>query len=247
MTHVSQPLMYLLNKIWREILQRLRNIYYNGITVYKLFSEILKSKNLRKVVSFKILSSSLFIIIFALFLSCSIHPDPRYTTSRSVVKRKENKPVLRKQTTKEDKEPFDNNSRFSPESQEDMRTRFALEVQRFMGAPYLWGGASPAGTDCSGLVRTVFRRALGLKLPHSTDSLYECGSPVPEADLRLGDLVFFRDPPGSQVSHVGIYLDQGQFVHASLSDGVTISDLFGSWYWKNYVGARRILDDSVFE
>lgn len=186
----------------------------------------------------------LLVIVVAFLLACSIHPDPRFT--RSDAPRKENKDK-RKQTEKPTTELERENSRQGLYGQEDLRTRFALEVQRFMGAPYVWGGASPAGTDCSGLIRTVFRRAVGLDLPHSTQKLYEYGYPVTKEELRLGDLVFFREPHSSKISHVGIYLDQGKFVHASLSAGVTISDLYNSWYSKIYLVAHRVLDDSLFE
>jgi cell wall-associated NlpC family hydrolase len=189
----------------------------------------------------------LFIIGFAFLVACAIHPDPRYTRSRPATPRKENKISTRKNTSRRTINPNTENSTQNSQLQNDSRKRFALEIQRFIGAPYVWGGASPAGTDCSGLIRTVYRRALGVELPHSTHELYDYGDPISEDDLRLGDLVFFSEPYRSSISHVGIYLDQGKFVHASLSEGVTLSDLNSSWYIDNFEGARRILKDDMFE
>ena len=101
-----------------------------------------------------------------------------------------------------------------------------------LGVPYRYGGASPAGFDCSGLVSGVYRR-LGVLLPHNAAALYDIGRPGPRAALRPGDLVFF-----SGLGHVGIYIGNGQFIHAPhTGDVVRISSLseHGS-----YVGARRL-------
>lgn len=196
----------------------------------------------------KIIRSLKFLFLVVVFLAaCSIRPAPRYTRSRPVPPRKENKGIQRKQNTENVSDKQEDNQAKEPNNQQDLRTRFALEVQRFIGAPYVWGGASPAGTDCSGMIRAIFRRALGIDLPHSAQQLFEYGYPVTKEELRLGDLVFFRDPFSSNISHVGIYLDQGQFVHASLSAGVTLSELDSSWYSEIYLGARRVLDESIFK
>jgi len=200
-------------------------------------------KKIEKLTMIRFLT--LLLIVF--ITGCSIRPYPQYTRSRPVPSRKENKGFQRKQNERKFSDNSKDDLQKGFDKQQDLRTRFAMEVQRFMGAPYVWGGASPAGTDCSGLVRTVFRRALGIDLPHSAQQLYEYGRPVAKEELQLGDLVFFREPYGSKISHVGIYLDQGQFVHASLSAGVTLSDINSSWYSRIYIGARRVLDDDVFE
>jgi cell wall-associated NlpC family hydrolase len=105
---------------------------------------------------------------------------------------------------------------------------------RYLGIPYLWGGASPAtGFDCSGLVMYVYAQ-LGISLPHYAAAQYQLGTPVSRDQLQPGDLVFF-----DALDHVGIYIGGGQFVHApQTGDVVKISALsdFGS----GYVGARRL-------
>jgi len=107
-------------------------------------------------------------------------------------------------------------------------------AMRYLGVPYVWGGASPAGFDCSGLVMYVFSQ-VGVSLPHNAAAQYGYGSPVSSGDLQPGDLVFFDG-----LGHVGIYIGGGQFIHAPhTGDVVKISSLSG-WYAATYVGARRL-------
>jgi cell wall-associated NlpC family hydrolase len=104
---------------------------------------------------------------------------------------------------------------------------------RYLGVPYQWGGSTPAGFDCSGLVMYVYSQ-LGIALPHFAAAQYGFGSAVPRDLLQPGDLVFFEN-----LDHVGIYIGGGQVVHApSTGDVVKISNL-ADW-GASYVGARRI-------
>ena len=107
-------------------------------------------------------------------------------------------------------------------------------AMHYLGTPYVWGGASPSGFDCSGLVMYVFAQ-VGVSLPHSSYAQYGMGSPVSRDQLQPGDLVFFDG-----LGHVGIYVGGGSFIHAPhTGDVVRISSLSG-WYASTYVGARRI-------
>jgi cell wall-associated NlpC family hydrolase len=107
-------------------------------------------------------------------------------------------------------------------------------AERYLGVPYVWGGASPSGFDCSGLVMYVFAQ-VGVSLPHSSYSQYGMGSPVSRDQLQPGDLVFFDG-----LGHVGIYVGGGSFIHAPhTGDVVKISGISG-WYASTYVGARRL-------
>jgi cell wall-associated NlpC family hydrolase len=107
-------------------------------------------------------------------------------------------------------------------------------AMQYLGTPYVWGGASPSGFDCSGLVMYVFAQ-VGISLPHSSYAQYGMGSPVARSDLQPGDLVFFDG-----LGHVGIYVGGGSFIHAPhTGDVVKISSLSG-WYASTYVGARRL-------
>jgi cell wall-associated NlpC family hydrolase len=105
-----------------------------------------------------------------------------------------------------------------------------------LGVPYVWGGSSPGGFDCSGLVMWAYAQ-VGVSLPHSSYAQYGYGVPVSRDQLQPGDLVFFDG-----LGHVGIYIGGGQFVHAPhTGDVVKISSLDESWYAAAFVGARRIL------
>lgn len=111
----------------------------------------------------------------------------------------------------------------------------------FIGKPYVWGAEGPKSFDCSGFTKYVYK-AFGVNLPHYTGSQIGQGSSVSRSNLSQGDLVFFNTD-GSSVSHVGIYVGDGEFIHASSgSRKVTVSNLGQSYYKSKYVGARRILN-----
>lgn len=113
------------------------------------------------------------------------------------------------------------------------------EVQTWKGTPYRFGGTTRQGIDCSGFMQRLYRDALGVKLPRSTRTQVRKGRPVAQKELRPGDLVFFR--PARKTRHVGVYVGEGEFAHASTSQGVTITPLSRD-YWQNaYWTARRVL------
>jgi cell wall-associated NlpC family hydrolase len=110
-----------------------------------------------------------------------------------------------------------------------------------LGIPYRRGGASPeAGFDCSGFVSHVFREGIGLVLPRSSNELSKSGDKVERNELQPGDLVFFNTMRRA-FSHVGIYLGNGQFIHAPRAGGrVRVEDIRDSYWSKRYNGARRV-------
>lgn len=116
-----------------------------------------------------------------------------------------------------------------------LRFRIAREALRFLGVPFVWGGATPSGFDCSGFVQHVFAMS-DVQLPRTADYQFADGRRVRGA-LRTGDLVFFQTyAPGP--SHVGIYLGDGRFVHSS-RPFVHISRLSDPYYASRFVGATR--------
>ncbi|MGE9899036.1 C40 family peptidase [Mitsuokella multacida] len=117
--------------------------------------------------------------------------------------------------------------------------RVVSDSMNYLGVPYVFGGTTPNGFDCSGYVRYVFANA-GVYLPRTADAQYEVGYSVSTSELMPGDLVFFSTyEPGA--SHVGIYLGDGDFINASSSQGVSVASLYSSYWGSCYIGARRVM------
>lgn len=113
-----------------------------------------------------------------------------------------------------------------------------------VGTPYRWGGNTPdSGFDCSGLIGYVYRDAAGISLPRSTREMIVMRAPdVDRNSLQSGDLLFFATNGGSQVSHAGIYVGEGRFVHAPATGGTVKLDSLSKAYWqKAYLNAKRVL------
>ncbi len=113
-------------------------------------------------------------------------------------------------------------------------------AKKYIGIPYLWGGTSPAGFDCSGFTQYVFKQN-GISLSRTCETQYQQGSYVSKANLQPGDLVFFQNTYKNGISHVGIYIGDGNFIHSSSSKGITITALSSSYWAPKYYGARRLL------
>lgn len=111
--------------------------------------------------------------------------------------------------------------------------------ERWAGTPYRYGGQSRNGVDCSSFVRQTMDTVESYELPRTTVQQAQVGMSIPRQDLEAGDLVFFKTGPLSH--HVGIYLGQGRFMHASSSQGVTISRLDNVYWRHHYWQSRRIL------
>lgn len=118
-------------------------------------------------------------------------------------------------------------------------TRLMAAIQDWMGTPYCMGGTTKRCIDCSAFVKNVFKKVNGAKLPRKTTALYKKGRSVLRNDLAVGDLVFFHNQR-RKISHVGIYVGDGLFAHASTTVGVTRTSINDPYFTKHYAGARRL-------
>jgi cell wall-associated NlpC family hydrolase len=120
------------------------------------------------------------------------------------------------------------------------RDRLLIDVVSYLGTPYVYGGNTKEGIDCSGFTARVYESGAKQQLPRSAREQFSVGSPVTKSNLEFGDLVFFNTT-GRRPSHVGIYIEDDLFAHASVSKGVTLSSLESTYYRKRFVGARRVV------
>lgn len=120
-------------------------------------------------------------------------------------------------------------------------TQILAEAQKYLGTPYVSGGASPSGFDCSGFVYYVLKQ-LGFSPYRTPADQYTHGTAVSKENLKVGDIVFFANTYASGISHVGIYAGNGQFIHSPNSRStVSYSDLTSGYWAEHYYGARRMV------
>ena len=120
----------------------------------------------------------------------------------------------------------------------DVIAGFAMQ---FLGYPYVWAGNTPAGFDCSGFTQYVVLNTVGIDIGHGTAGQTSYGAYVEWGAWQPGDLVYFAGTYGSGISHAGIYIGDGQFIHAeNPSTGVTISSIYSDYYAGHYYGAYRM-------
>lgn len=113
-------------------------------------------------------------------------------------------------------------------------------VKEYLNTPYLWGGESKDGIDCSSFVQNVMHTALGVSLPRTSLEQSKKGDKVSLDNISLGDLLFFDTMNKGHVSHVGIYLDEGLFVHSGSRTGVAIAFLSDEFYTSTFLFAKRV-------
>jgi len=136
-----------------------------------------------------------------------------------------------------------NNLPFPSASLENTLSSVDYKLQSFYnewrGVKYKWGGNSKRGIDCSAFIQQAYKKSFNIKIPRTTKTQVKVGKTIKRSQLKLGDLVFFKT--GYDQRHVGIYLDNGKFMHASTKRGVIISKLNNSYYNRHYWTAKRII------
>ncbi len=117
-------------------------------------------------------------------------------------------------------------------------------VDEWYGVRYRTGGNTKTGVDCSGFTVAVYMAVYGISLPRVSRDQYRISRKISTTELQEGDLVFFNTR-GSGVSHVGVYLGNNKFIHASVSRGVMVNGLFEPYYLQRFIGAGRIEDKQM--
>jgi len=188
----------------------------------------------RKTIFFKYL----LLIVLALLLGC--HPHKR------VPRQKKPKKTLIKDSNNNQtnnnagKKFYDSYSKKWGIQLEGNENKKMIEsIDKWLGTPYKYGGMSKSGTDCSGFTKNVYKEACNLDLNRSAADQVKDVVLIEKNKLRFGDLIFFKIS-GNKVSHVGIYINESKFVHASTKKGVTISDLNEAYYKKYFYKGGRV-------
>jgi len=127
------------------------------------------------------------------------------------------------------------------------KVKMLMEIIKYLNVPYQYGGNSKSGIDCSAFTQNIYKNTLSVNLLRSAREQYKQGEVISDVDeLRFGDLVFFNTRENVRPGHVGIYIGDDLFAHASSKKGVTISSLNHSYYKDRFMGSRRIEPEGTF-
>lgn len=149
-------------------------------------------------------------------------------------KRSSRRPDPRSETTSKGKQVQEKYARTLQVKPSDITNLRLYEfIDQWEGTPYRYGGTSKSGVDCSGFVGNLYSEVYKKSIPRSTTDMEKSTKNVGKSNLKEGDVVFF-DIDGKKTSHVGVYLQNGRFVHASTSKGVIVSDLSNPYYQKTF-------------
>ena len=128
------------------------------------------------------------------------------------------------------------NSEFST-----VKEKMLMEIIKYLNTPYKFGGNSKNGIDCSAFTQRIYSDCVSISLLRTAQDQYNEGTPVEDvSELKFGDLIFFDTRRNVKPGHVGIYLGDNLFAHASSKQGVTVSSLTSDYYSKRFMGGRRI-------
>jgi NlpC/P60 family len=129
-----------------------------------------------------------------------------------------------------------------------IREKMLMEIIKYLGTPYKYGGNTKAGMDCSAFTQIIFKDVFNLPLERSARLQYTQGSVIGKGEeLKVGDLLFFNTRKRVKPGHVGIYIGDNLFAHASTKKGVTITELDYDYYARNFMGARRFESNGLTE
>lgn len=117
--------------------------------------------------------------------------------------------------------------------------------KKFMGVPYVFGGTTPNGFDCSGFTQYIYKNAAGISLPRTAEMQYKVGTSVSKSNLQPGDLVFFANTYKPGISHVGVYAGNNIVLNATSSQGIALVSLSNTYWGPKYAGAKRVLKEQA--
>ncbi|MET1032511.1 NlpC/P60 family protein [Domibacillus tundrae] len=117
--------------------------------------------------------------------------------------------------------------------------------KKFMGVPYVFGGTTPRGFDCSGFTQYIYKNAANVSLPRTAEQQYKVGTAVSKSSLQPGDLVFFANTYKAGISHVGVYAGGNMVLNATSSEGIALVSLNNSYWGPKYAGSKRVVKEPV--
>jgi hypothetical protein len=125
--------------------------------------------------------------------------------------------------------------------------QFENKAKEYLGVPYHKGGVSRRGMDCSGFARVLYDKLFNIELPHNSIDQFQFSGlqEISSKKMQPGDLVFFANRKQKSINHVGVYLSNGKFIHASMSQGINVSKLSDSYWKKRFVGCKRYMTDNI--
>ena len=176
------------------------------------------------------MKNTTYIVLLLCFAMIACRPSARFSTSAAEIQSRT--------------ERVERQERFqTAENQATTSINSNGYFEGWLGTPYLYGGMSrQQGVDCSGLSSRVFQDLYGIDLPRTAEEQYRSGMKIRDGFRKQGDLVFFRNVRGHGIDHVGVYLGDNRFIHASQSSGVIISEMDEDYYRIRYVGTCRYGD-----
>lgn len=159
-------------------------------------------------------------------------------SSRSSIKGSQGKVVRNERKGDSGRQPYTSKPVSISGIDDQMACDLISEANRWLGTPYSYGGTTTGGTDCSGLVMSLYRDVTGVKIPRTTREQVRYCTNLARNNIRPGDLVFFAN--GKEVSHVGLYVGNGSMIHASSSRGVIVSDIDSGYWARRYLTGGRV-------
>lgn len=190
----------------------------------------MKRHNSYHIFRLKLFLSAISLLIF--FSSCS--------TSRKITNDKpHNKPVTHENNkTKSFYNTYSEKLNINLKGNENKN--LILFIDKWIGTPYKYGGNTLSGTDCSGLISTLYMDVYKKKIGRTAKSIYDETSPINKDNLKDGDFVFFKTEKSKEINHVGVYISNDKFIHATIKKGVMIDDLNQEYYKKCYFSSGRL-------